>query len=98
MKKHWLFWLAAALFWAVYALGQRLPQRSWGVLRRAAGWSYGVYLVHHVLLTLVLLPAAAGLGLPLWLWFPVFLVLSFVLGAVLTAVAAPLARLMRRAA
>lgn len=90
--------VSAGLFWAVYALGQRLPRRYWGPLRRIAGWTYGVYLVHHVLLTLVLLPAAAGLGLPLWLWFPVFLVLSFVLGAVLTAVAAPLARLMRRAA
>ena len=90
--------LAAALFWAVYALGQRLPQRSWGVLRRAAGWSYGVYLVHHVLLTLVLLPAAGRAGAPLAVWFPVFLLASFALAAVLTALAAPLGRALRRLA
>ena len=90
--------LAAALFWAVYALGQRLPQYSWGVLRRAAGWSYGVYLVHHVLLTLVLLPAAGRTGAPLAVWFPVFLLASFALAAVLTALAAPLGRALRRLA
>lgn len=88
--------VSAGLFWAVYTLGQRLPRRCWGALRRMAGWTYGVYLVHHVLLTLVLLPAAAGLGLPLGLWFPVFLLLSFVLGAILTMVAAPLGKLLRK--
>lgn len=90
--------LSAELFWAVYALGQRIPRRGWGALRRLAGWTYGVYLVHHVLLTLVLLPAAAGLGLPLGLWFPVFLAVSFLLGALLTAVAAPLGKLLRKIA
>lgn len=84
--------LSAALFWAVYALGQRLPAAAWGFLRRPAAWSYGVYLVHHVLLTLVLLPAAGRLGWPLPLWFPVFLVVSFGLSSLLTALAAPLGR------
>lgn len=93
-----LLTLSAALFWVVYALGQKLPQRFWGALRRPAAWSYGVYLVHHVFLTLVLLPAAQKMGLPLPVWFPAFLIASFVLAAVLTAVAAPLSRLLKRAA
>lgn len=90
--------LSAALFWVVYALGQKLPQRFWGTLRRPAAWSYGVYLVHHVLLTLVLLPAAGRLALPLPIWFPVFLVASFVLAALLTALAAPISRFLKKAA
>ena len=90
--------VSAALFWVVYALGQRLPQRFWGALRRPAAWSYGVYLVHHVLLTLVLLPAARQFGLPLPVWFPAFLILSFILAAILTVVSAPLSRLIKRAA
>lgn len=90
--------VSATLFWVVYALGQRLPQRFWGTLRRPAAWSYGVYLVHHVLLTLVLLPAARQFGLPLPGWFPAFLILSFILAAILTAVSAPLSRLIKRTA
>ena len=83
---------AAALFWVLYALGQKIPRRAWGVLRRLAAWSYGVYLIHHVLLTLVLLPAAQTSPLPLPLWFPVFLLGSFLLAAVFAAVAAPHSR------
>ena len=44
--------VAAVLFWAVYAAGQRMPARFCPALRRLAGWCYGVYLVQHVLLTL----------------------------------------------
>lgn len=90
--------ISAALFWVVYALGQHLPRPCWGWLRRCAAWSYGVYLVHHVLLTLVLLPAAGRLHLPLALWFPVFLGVSFALAALLMTLAAPLSRLLKRAA
>lgn len=90
--------LSAALFWVVYALGQRLPRSGWAVLRRLAAWSYGVYLVHHVLLTLVLLPAAGRMGWPLPLWFPVFLVVSFGLAALLMTLAVPLSRAIKKAA
>ena len=93
-----LLTISVPLFWVVYALGQRLPQRYWGLLRRPAAWSYGVYLVHHVLLTLVLLPAAARLGWPLPVWLPVFFLVSFALAALLTALAAPFTRLIKRAA
>ena len=48
--------LASVLFWAVYAAGQHVPAPLCPALRRLAGWCYGVYLVHHVLLTLVFLP------------------------------------------
>ena len=88
--------VSAALFWVVYRLGQYIPRRFWGALRRPAGWSYGVYLVHHVLLTLVLLPAAQRTGWPLPVWFPVFLVLSFALAALLTAMTAPFSRWLKR--
>lgn len=88
--------LSAVWFWIVYLLGQRLPPKFWSALRRPAAWSYGVYLVHHVLLTLVLLPAAQRFSLPLPAWFPVFLLLSFGLSAILTAVAAPISRLIKR--
>ena len=48
--------------------------------------------------TLVLLPAAGRVGAPLAVWFPVFLLASFALAAVLTALAAPLGRALRRLA
>lgn len=89
--------ISAALFWPVYRLGQQIPTQFWNLLRRPAAWSYGVYLVHHVLLTLVLLPAALRLNLPLAVWFPVFLAASFALAALLTAMAAPFSRLIKRA-
>ena len=88
--------VSAALFWVLYALGQKLPRQTWGVLRRLAAWSYGVYLIHHVLLTLVLLPAAQRTGLPLPLWFPAFLAMSFALAAVLAVVSAPISRQIKR--
>ena len=66
------------------------------MLRRLAAWSYGVYLIHHVLLTLVLLPAAQRTGLPLPLWFPAFLAMSFALAAVLAVVSAPISRQIKR--
>lgn len=90
--------LAAVLFWVVYLAGQRLPAALCPALRRLAGWCYGVYLVHHVLLTLVFLPFVQRLSLPLAGMLPVYLVLSFLLAAVLTAVAAPLGRWMKKAA
>lgn len=67
-------------------------------LRRLAGWCYGVYLVHHVLLTLVYLPLVQRLALPLAVMFPVYLVISFVLAAVLTAVSRPLGKVIKRLA
>ena len=82
--------LAAVLFWAVYAAGQRLPRRFCPALRRLAGWCYGVYLVHHVLLTLVFLRVASRFDLPLTGMFPVYLVVSFALAAVLMAVSGPM--------
>ena len=77
--------LASVLFWAVYAAGQHVPAPLCPALRRLAGWCYGVYLVHHVLLTLVFLPFVQGHGLPLAGMFPVYLAASFVPAAVLTA-------------
>lgn len=90
--------LSAVLFWGIYRAGQQMPSAAWWVLRRLAAWSYGVYLVHHVLLTLVLLPAAGRLGWPLVVWFPLFLVASFSVAAVLMTLAAPLGRRIRGAA
>ena len=90
--------LAAVLFWAVYAAGQRVPGRFCPALRRLAGWCYGVYLVHHVLLTLVFLPFVQGHGLSLAGMFPVYLVVSFALAAVLMAVSKPASRIIKKLA
>ena len=90
--------VAAVLFWAVYAAGQRMPARFCPALRRLAGWCYGVYLVHHVLLTLVFLPFVQGHGLPLAGMFPVYLAVSFVPAAVLTAVSRPLGKAIKKLA
>ena len=90
--------LAAVLFWAVYAAGQRVPAPLCPALRRLAGWCYGVYLVHHVLLTLVFLPFVQGHGLPLAAMFPVYLAASFVPAAVLTAVSGPFSRAIKKLA
>lgn len=90
--------LAAVLFWAVYAAGQRLPRRFCPALRRLAGWCYGVYLVHHVLLTLVFLRVAARFDLPLTGMFPAYLVVSFALAAVLMAVSGPISKAIKKLA
>ena len=67
-------------------------------LRRLAGWCYGVYLVHHVLLTLVFLPFVQGHGLPLAGMFPVYLAASFVPAAVLTAMSRPVSKAVKKLA
>ena len=99
-KYYYLFLpvLAAVLFWAVYAAGQHVPAPLCPALRRLAGWCYGVYLVHHVLLTLVFLPFVQGHGLPLAGMFPVYLAASFVPAAVLTAVSRPLGKAIKKLA
>ena len=84
--------------WAVYAAGQRLPRRFCPALRRLAGWCYGVYLVHHVLLTLVFLRVASRFDLPLTGMFPVYLAASFVPAAVLTTVSRPLGKAIKKLA
>ncbi len=67
-------------------------------LRRLAGWCYGVYLVHHVLLTLVFLPFVQGHGLPLAGMFPVYLAASFAPAAVLTAMSRPVSKAVKKLA
>ena len=90
--------LAAVLFWAVYAAGQCVPGQFCPALRRLAGWCYGVYLVHHVLLTLVFLPFVQGHGLSLAGMFPAYLIVSFALAAVLMAVSKPASRIIKKLA
>lgn len=90
--------LAAVLFWAVYAVGQRVPAGACPALRRLAGWCYGVYLVHHVLLTLVFLRFVQRFSLPLAAMFPAYLVVSFALAAVLMAVSRPLSKAIKKLA
>ena len=90
--------LASVLFWAVYAAGQHVPAPLCPALRRLAGWCYGVYLVHHVLLTLVFLPFVQGHGLPLAGMFPVYLAASFVPAAVLTAMSSPVSKAVKKLA
>ena len=77
---------------------QEMPARFCPALRRLAGWCYGVYLVHHVLLTLVFLRFVARFNLPLAGMFPVYLAVSFALAAVLTAVSRPLGKAIKKLA
>ena len=59
------------------------------------GWRAGAMactFVHHVLLTLVFLRVAARFDLPLTGMFPVYLVVSFALAAVLMAVSGPISK------
>ena len=57
-----------------------------------------MYLVHHVLLTLVFLRVAARFDLPLTGMFPVYLIVSFALAAVLMAVSGPISKAIKKLA
>ena len=59
---------ALGLFWPAFALGQLLRGVVAAAAHRAARLCYGVYLVHHVGITLVLIPRlqAAQAGPALW--------------------------------
>ena len=65
-------------------------------MRWLAEQCYGIYLVHHVFLTLVVLPLTARFSLPLAAVFPVYLTVCVAGAAVLSALAAPLSRLLKR--
>ena len=73
-----------------------VARRTAGALRWLAGQCYGVYLIHHVFLTLVVLPLTARLSLPLAAVFPIYLTACVAGAAVLAALAAPLSRLLKR--
>lgn len=85
----------AGLFWLLLRLGERLPGRVQPPLHWLAGQCYGVYLVHHVFLTLVVLPVLARVPLPLVVVLPGYLAASVAGAAVLSWLASPLARAMR---
>lgn len=87
--------ISLSLFTVMLRLGDRLP----AALRPAVHWlarqSYGVYLVHHVFLTLVVLPLTVRLSLPLALVLPVYLAASVAGAAVLGWLAAPFSRILK---
>ena len=95
----------ALLLFALAALAGPALDRLPAAAAAALGWlskqSYCVFLVHHVFLTLVLVPLALRLALPPAALFAPYAVLCFALGAVLRLVSAPvrrgLARLLRAA-
>jgi len=88
---------SAAVFWALFAAGQRLRGRMAVAVRWLAGQTYGLFLVHHVFLTLIVLPfMAARPALPWAAVLPVYLILCFLLAALLRLAAAPLGRFLRR--
>ena len=88
--------VGAALFWLLLKAGGCLPETSHPALRWLAGQCYGVYLIHHVFLTLVVLPLTARLSLPLAAVFPIYLTACVAGAAVLAALAAPLSRILKR--
>ena len=100
---HTLLWRLPA-FWAGIALGSLLARRPapgpwaaperWRWLRTLARECYGVFLVHHVLLTLVFAPRLAFLGY--WGGYALYLPLAFVLAWVLRQAARPVGRALSR--
>lgn len=90
--------VAAVLFWPLLRAGERLPAPVRRAVQALAGECYGVYLVHHVFLTLVVLPLTVRLALPLPAVLLPYLAASFAGAAVLRRLAAPLAKLLRRLA
>ena len=90
--------LAGAVFWALFWLGQAAAPAVTKVVGALAKDCYGVFLIHHVFITLVLLRFVGGLGggfgvcLAFWL---VCLAGSFVLAAIARRVASPLTKLLR---
>lgn len=75
------------------------PARRWRALRWLAGQCYGVFLVHHVFLTIVLVPRAQRLGY--WpafaLYLPAVLALAWALQQAARPIAWALRRILRRA-
>lgn len=95
---HSLSLLAGAVFWALFWLGQAAAPAVARVVGVLAKDCYGVFLIHHVFITLVLLRfvRALGGGLGVWLAFwPVCLAGSFALAAIARRVASPLTKLLR---
>lgn len=95
---HSLSLLAGAVFWALFWLGQAAAPAVAKVLALLAKDCYGVFLLHHVFITLVLLRfvRTLGGGFPVWAAFwAVCVAGSFVLAAIARRIAAPLTRALR---
>lgn len=95
---HSLSLLAGAVFWALFWLGQAAVPAVTRALALLAKDCYGVFLIHHVFITLVLLRfvRALGGGLAVWAVFWVVCVAgSFVLAALARRIAAPLTKALR---
>ena len=88
---------AVASFWVLFACGQRLCGRAARVAAVLAKNCYGTFLVHHVLLTLVLLPAMRRAACPLLYWLGIYLAAALALGAALRLLSGPLSRAIAHA-
>lgn len=90
--------LAGAVFWALFWLGQAAAPAVTRVVGALAKDCYGVFLIHHVFITLVLLRFVRALGGGLAVWLAFWLVClagSFVLAGLARRVASPLTKLLR---
>ena len=95
---HSLSLLAGAVFWALFWLGQAAAPAVTRVVGALAKDCYGVFLIHHVFITLVLLRFVRALGGGLAVWLAFWLVClagSFVLAGLARRVAFPLTKLLR---
>lgn len=95
---HSLSLLAGAVFWALFWLGQAAAPAVTKVVGALAKDCYGVFLIHHVFITLVLLRFVRALGGGLAVWLAFWLVClagSFVLAGLARRVASPLTKLLR---
>ena len=95
---HSLSLLAGAVFWALFWLGQAALPAVTRVLALLARDCYGVFLIHHVFITLVLLRFVRALGGGFLVWAAFWVVCvagSFVLAGLVRRIAAPLTKALR---
>lgn len=90
--------LGVAAFLLLHALGGRLPNVAYRVIRPLAGAAYAVFLIHHVLLFIVFKPRVT---LPLtrpqaFAWCAVYLVVAFAAGVVLNTAWSCVMRVLHR--
>ena len=101
VPRYYSLCLFAVLLFLAFCLAgpplEKVPAAVAGALARLSGKCYGVFLVHHITLILVLIPLMRRLPLPWPVWLAAFIVVSFLLSPLLQFCATPLRSLLSRA-
>ncbi|MEG2769520.1 MAG: acyltransferase [Oscillospiraceae bacterium] len=84
--------LSIVIFFILLKLGNILPTAVANVLKVVQKQCYGVFLIHHVTLILVIIPLMKRFALPNFVWWTGFILLSFCLAICLYFVSLPLTK------